>query len=142
MKLIQLFIRWALAAGFLSASADRFGLWNQNVAWGNWESFVDYTAVLVPLSEQFIAVAAIIATACEIIFGIALLIGWKTKLFGILSGILLFIFGISMATNLGIKAPFDYSVFAASAAGFALMAFPEGYLAVDTLRRKQEVYRF
>lgn len=133
MKLIQLFLRGALAVGFLSASADRFGLWHQNVAWGNWESFVEYTGILVPfLSEQFISVAAIIATACEIIFGIALLIGWKTRLFGILSGILLLIFGISMAFTLGIKTPLDYSVFTASAAGFALTAFPKGYFAVDS----------
>jgi len=142
MKLIQLFIRFALAAGFLSASADRFGLWHQNVAWGNWESFVEYTAILVPLSGHFVAVAAVVATACEVIFGIVLLIGWKTKLFGVLSGALLLVFGISMALTLGIKAPFDYSVFSAAAAGFALWAFPEGYLSVDNLKKKQKVYRF
>lgn len=138
MKLIQLFIRCALAIGFLSASADRFGLWHQNVAWGNWSSFVEYTEILVPfLSERFVAIAAIIATACEIIFGLALLIGWKTRLFGILSGILLIIFGISMAFTLGIKAPFDYSVFTAAAAAFALTAFPEGYLAMDNFLKKR-----
>src|ERR1044071_4265663 len=46
----QWFLRIALAAGFLSAVADRFGLWGPagaaNVAWGAWQAFVDYVAKL------------------------------------------------------------------------------------------------
>jgi hypothetical protein len=46
----QYFLRLALAAGFLSAVADRFGLWGPagaaNVAWGAWQPFVDYVAKL------------------------------------------------------------------------------------------------
>jgi hypothetical protein len=46
----QWFLRVALAAGFLSAVADRFGLWGPagaaNVAWGAWQPFVDYVAKL------------------------------------------------------------------------------------------------
>ena len=44
------FLRIALAAGFLSAVADRFGLWGPpgtpGVAWGNWSEFLDYVAAL------------------------------------------------------------------------------------------------
>ena len=44
----KLFLRFALAAAFLSAVADRFGLWGApggiNVAWGEFPAFVEYTA--------------------------------------------------------------------------------------------------
>ncbi len=47
---IKLFARLAVGAGFLSAVADRFGLWgkqgDKGVAWGNWENFVNYTSTL------------------------------------------------------------------------------------------------
>ena len=50
---ISLFARLALAIGFLSAVADRLGLWtpllgSENVVWGNMESFTAYTGVLLP----------------------------------------------------------------------------------------------
>ncbi len=39
------FLRIALAISFLSAVADRFGLWGSpgaaNVAWGDWPTFVE-----------------------------------------------------------------------------------------------------
>jgi hypothetical protein len=42
----------------------------------------------------------------------------------VLSGFLLLLFAIGMATGLGVKTPFDYSVFSAAAAAF-LLAFWE-----------------
>lgn len=143
MKFVQLFLRLALSAGFLSAVADRFGIWNQNVVWGDWQNFVEYTGSLLPFfSDAVVSVFAITATVLEIVFAIGLLLGWQTKVFAFLSGCLLLIFGLAMAFASGIKEPLDFSVFSASAAGFALMAFPEGYLTVDHLRRKRGVYRF
>ena len=45
-------LRIALAAGLLSAVADRFGLWghagSSGVAWGNFDAFLSYTAKLNP----------------------------------------------------------------------------------------------
>src|SRR5215471_19309287 len=45
------FLRLALAAGFLSAVADRFGLWGPagtpGVAWGAFGPFLDYTGELL-----------------------------------------------------------------------------------------------
>jgi hypothetical protein len=42
-KIILIFVRLAIAIGFLSAVADRFGFWGNagesGVAWGNFESF-------------------------------------------------------------------------------------------------------
>jgi len=47
-----IFARMALAAGFLSAVADRFGLWGaagtNDVAWGNFDAFTEYVHVLAP----------------------------------------------------------------------------------------------
>ena len=64
--------------------------------------------------------AAVVATAGEVIFAIALITGFRLREAAIGSGVLLTIFGISMALALGIKAPLDYSVFTAAAAAFSL----------------------
>ena len=51
MDAAQWFRRLALAAGFLSAVADRFGLWGPpgapNVAWGEWQPFVAQAEVVL-----------------------------------------------------------------------------------------------
>jgi hypothetical protein len=48
----RVFARLALGAGFLSAVADRFGIWGPagatNVAWGDFASFTGYAAKLNP----------------------------------------------------------------------------------------------
>lgn len=123
-KIIEWFLRFALSAGFLSAAADRFGLWPKAVSvWGNWENFVAYNGTLMPIfPKSFILFFAITATVLEIILAIGLLINYKTTLVATCSGLLLLLFGLAMAISTGIKAPLDYSVFAASAAAFALNA--------------------
>src|SRR5262249_19858863 len=44
-EIVRLFARFALGASFLSAVADRFGLWGpygaKNVSWGNFSHFVE-----------------------------------------------------------------------------------------------------
>jgi hypothetical protein len=48
-----LFARFALGACFLSAGADRFGLWGpygaKNVSWGGFARFVEYTSAVMSL---------------------------------------------------------------------------------------------
>ncbi len=124
MKYVEWYLRIAIALGFLSASADRFGLWPADVAtWGNWTSFVQYTGTLLFfLPDSLITVSAGVVTALEITFGIALFTTYKTPLFAFCSGRLLLMFALGMTIGLGIKAPFDYSAFTASAAAFALSA--------------------
>ncbi|WP_247672666.1 hypothetical protein [Aquimarina sp. MMG016] len=77
---IKLFLRVSLSIGFLSAVADRLGFWpEKSSAWGNWNSFVEYTQLLNPwVPESFINSIAIIATVAEIVLAIFLLIGFKT----------------------------------------------------------------
>jgi uncharacterized membrane protein YphA (DoxX/SURF4 family) len=132
--LIKLFLRMALAAGFLSAVADRFGWWPADVsAWGNWDSFVAYTAIINPWAPAtIVSILAIVATAAEVIFALLLLAGLKTELVAQLSGYLLLIFGLSMAFSTGIKGPLDYSVFSASAAAFALSFMKDKFWEADS----------
>lgn len=134
-RIIKLFLRLAISVGFLSASADRFGLWSEEVSvWGNWDAFLEYTQLLNPwFPESMIPAIAIIATAAEIIFGIFLLIGFKTELFAKLSGCLLLIFALSMTFSTGIKGVFDFSVLSASAGAFALSLMKEKYLELDSI---------
>lgn len=130
---IKIFLRLSLAASFLSAVADRLGLWSKEVsAWGNWESFLNYTAVINPwMPAGLIPVIGFIATAAEVLFGLCLLAGFKTELAARLSGVLLLLFVISMTLSTGVKGPLDYSVFTAAAAAFALSSLTSKYLEVD-----------
>jgi uncharacterized membrane protein YphA (DoxX/SURF4 family) len=124
-KFLELYARFALAAGFLSSVADRFGLWGSpgspRAAWGNWANFVKYTAFLnFFLPHRLAPVLAVAATICETSFAILLILGlWKRQV-SILSAALLLLFALEMTIALGIKAPLDYSVFAASSAAALL----------------------
>jgi len=134
-KSVKIFLRLTLSISFLSAVADRFGLWSKEVSvWGNWENFVEYTKVLNPLiPESLINPVGIIATAAEVIFPVFLLLGFKTELFARLSGYLLLLFALSMTFSTGIKGALDYSVFTSAAAAFALSLMKEKYLEVDVI---------
>jgi uncharacterized membrane protein YphA (DoxX/SURF4 family) len=123
-KFSSVFLRLALGISFLSAVADRFGLWGvygqPNVSWGNYARFVDYTAKLNWfLPTQMIPALAIISTAVETLLGLLLVLGLKTRIAALLSGVLLAIFAVTMTIALGVKAPLNLSVF--SAAGGALL---------------------
>lgn len=142
-KTIKLFLRFAIAGGFLSAVADRFGIWSYHIAWGNWKSFIQYTQIINPwLSDPLIQVAAITATVLEIVLAICLIIGFKTELAAKLSGILLLLFALSMSFSTGIKAAFDASVFAAAGAAFALGLIKEKFLELDSIVSKKQRKHF
>lgn len=122
---VTLYLRLALGLGFLSAVADRFGLWgppgSHLVAWGNMHNFLAYTAQLNPwFSAGMAPTVGWVATWCEIVFGICLVLGIYTRATAILSGLLTLAFALGMAFGLGIKAPLNASVFAVSAGSFLL----------------------
>lgn len=123
---ISLFARVAIAFGFLSAVADRLGLWtpllgSENVVWGNMQSFTAYTGVLLPwVPKSLLPLFAWGATIAEVVLGVLLLIGFQKRLVALLSGILLLTFAFSMLFSLNVKAPLDYSVFAAAACALLL----------------------
>ena len=87
-KILKLFLRLSISAGFLSAVADRFGWWNKEVSvWGNWNGFLEYTALINPwMPSSLIPSIGFIATGAEILFALFLILGFKTELFAKLSG--------------------------------------------------------
>lgn len=116
------YARIALGAAFLSAVADRFGLWGKYGGWGNFANFTHYTAQVNSFMPAFtIPFLAWTATAAETFFGLALIVGLWPRWIALGSAILLVLFGAAMAISFGIKSPLDYSVFSASA-GAALLA--------------------
>ena len=137
-EIICLFARFALGASFLSAVADRFGLWGphgaKNVSWGNFARFVQYTGAVTSYFPGSWAVSfAWAATVAETLFGILLIAGFKTRMVSVLAGLLLLSFAIGMATGLGIKTPLDYSVFSAAAAAFLLASWEPDRFTLDKL---------
>lgn len=137
-KIIKLFLRVAIATSFLSAVADRFGLWGKdNSVWDNWNNFLEYTNLINPwFPDATLPIFAILATVFEIVFAICLLIGFKTELFAKLSGILLSVFALAMSLSTGIKGALDFSVFSASAGAFAISLIKVKYLELDNLISK------
>jgi len=120
----EVYARIALATPFLSGVADRFGLWGSNGSWKNFSGFERYAAQVnsfLPLSViPFIAWTATIA---ELVFGVGLLFGFRTRLMALGSAVLLALFATAMAISFGIKSPLDYSVFSASAAALLLWKY-------------------
>lgn len=126
-RLGVIYLRLALGAAFLFGIADRFGLYRgRNVGYGNFEGFVRYTGKVNSFMPAFtIPFIAWAATAAELSFGIALILGIWLRWAALGSALLLALFGIAMAISFGIKSPLDHSVFSASA-GALVLALSEG----------------
>src|ERR1700739_3578084 len=123
---------------FLSAVADGLGLWGpygaKNVSWGDFAHFVEYTGAVMSLFPSSLTVSfAWAATVAETLFGILLIAGFKIRMASVLSCLLLLSFDICMDTGLGIKTPFDYSVFSAAAAAFLLAFWEPDRFTLDKL---------
>jgi len=140
-NLITFYLRLALGVDFLSAVADRFGLWgppgSHNVAWGDFSKFIAYTAHVDPFAPAHTAPAvAWVVTSLELLFAALLILGVFTRATATLSGILLALFAVGMSLGMGAKSAFDASVFAASAGAFALAALGSGAWSIDARKRK------
>ncbi|HJT26979.1 MAG TPA: MauE/DoxX family redox-associated membrane protein [Pyrinomonadaceae bacterium] len=138
----SLLLRIALGVGFLSAVADRFGLWGPfgepNVDWGNFSRFLEYTrSVNSFMPAELIPALGVIATVAEILFGLLLIIGWHTRAVALLSALLLLTFGVAMMVGLGVKAPLNYSVFTGFGGALLLANCRTFPFSLDQLRRKQ-----
>jgi uncharacterized membrane protein YphA (DoxX/SURF4 family) len=136
----SVFLRVALGVSFLSAVADRFGLWGgsgePHVAWGTFARFVAYTAQLTWFLPRAAAPSlAIVSTFAETLLGVLLLLEWQTRTTALLSGGLVLLFAVAMTGALGIKAPLDASVFSAAGGAFLLAGCAEYPFSIDQLRR-------
>lgn len=121
------FLRLALAAGFLSAVADRFGLWGPagapGVAWGGFDPFAAYTGELLwYLPAGPVRAAAWTATVLEVVLAMGLLAGVRLRAVALASGVLLAAFAVAMTAALGLEPPLSYSVWSAAAGAFLLAA--------------------
>jgi len=137
-----LYVRLALGLTFLAAVTDRFGLWGppgtSNVAWGNFDTFLAYTAQLNPsLPTAWIPTLGWIVTLAEVACGLALIVGFQTRRVAVVSGLLLLAFALGMIRGAGIKAPLSYSVFSASAGALLLATSAHNPVSIDRLRAWQ-----
>jgi uncharacterized membrane protein YphA (DoxX/SURF4 family) len=125
MELAAVFLRLALAAGFLSAVADRFGLWGPagtpGVSWGAFAPFLAYTGQLLWfLPASLVPAAGWTATVLELALAIGLLVGVRLRAVALATGVLLSVFAVAMTVALGPEAPLSYSVWSAAAGAFLL----------------------
>jgi thiosulfate dehydrogenase (quinone) large subunit len=137
-----IFLRLALAACFLAAVSDRFGLWGPpgttNVAWGDFDHFLAYAAKLNPeLPVSWIPAVGWTVTFAETLFAITLLLGFHTRTFAFLSGIILLAFASGMTIGTGLKSALNASVFSASAGAFLLASMREHPWSVDALKNRK-----
>lgn len=126
----MLALRVAVALSFLSAVADRFGLWGppgaDNVAWGEFTSFLDYTALLLPfLPASVIPLFGWTATILEVVLAVGLLSGYWLRWFAVASALLLLTFAVVMTYAFGPEPAFSYSVWTAAFAAFLLATLDE-----------------
>ena len=120
-----LLLRVALAVAFLSAVADRLGLWGAagtgGVEWGDLAHFNAYVAKLNWfLPASIIPWVGWAATSAESLLAVGLLIGWQLRWIALGSALLLLSFATTMIIALGPKAPLDYSVFTSMSSVFLL----------------------
>ena len=125
LGIAMLMLRFSLAASFLAAVTDRFGLWGPPgtpaVSWGDLAHYNAYVAVLNWfLPTAIIPLVGWAATLAESLLAVGLLIGWQLRWFALGSALLLLSFVTTMLVALGPKAPLEYSVFTTMSAAFLL----------------------
>ena len=145
-SLSSVVLRCGLGLGFLSAVADRLGLWGPfgqpNVEWGNFSRFLEYTHTLNwYLPAGMIPTLGVIATSAELLFALLLLVGWHPRATALLTGLLLLTFGVAMTLALGVKAPLNFAVFT-GVGGALLLANCESFpFSVDELLFRRTIQR-
>ncbi|MEU8632608.1 DoxX family protein [Amycolatopsis sp. NPDC048633] len=135
------FARMTLSPGFLSAVADRLGVWGPadtgSVTWGDFASFIEYTQKLAPyLPIGVVQLTAWVATAVELVLGLSLLAGVAMRWSAWAATGLLLVFALSMGIFVDWEAPLSASVFPACAAAALLALAPVRTfaLSLDRLR--------
>jgi uncharacterized membrane protein YphA (DoxX/SURF4 family) len=146
IRVVRIALRLSLAAAFLSAVADRFGWWKPfgQGSWGSMGAFADYAHQLVPFASGWsLTVIVWAATGTEATLGVLLATGWRPKLVGAATCLVLIVFGTAMALSLGVESPLSYSVFSAAsaAAAYAILGTtsppPPGAFSPDTRNRRK-----
>jgi uncharacterized membrane protein YphA (DoxX/SURF4 family) len=142
----SLLLRIGFGVGFLSAVADRLGLWGAfgqpNVEWGNFSRFLEYTHTLNwYLPDAMTLPLGIIATGAEILLGFLLLVGWRTRASTLLSALLMLVFGAAMTLALGVKAPLNSAVLTGIGGSLLLSTCESFPFSVDELLSRRATHR-
>ena len=125
-----LFIRITLGIIYLWVVSDRSGLLgpagNTGVVWGNFDTFLDYTATLNPWFPRAVSdVLGYLATITEVVLAIMLLGGIRLKEAALASAGLLLTFLISIVFSVGFKEAFDFIVFTIVVAAASALLYRE-----------------
>ena len=120
-----LLARFGLAAGYLSAVADRFGAWGRpgtpGVVWGDFQRFVTQIETISLTPHAAAPVLAWLVTVLESSLGLSLLVGIRTRTMGLGSAFLLLVFAVAMIFSpAGIHAVLTSSVLSAAGASLLL----------------------
>lgn len=139
----QLFLRIGLGLGFIIPVMDRLGLigapGSGKVAWRDWRHFSAYTNTLMPfLNTTGAYIMGILATVSELIIGLCLIIGLKTRIAALGGVVITFVFAICMIITLGIGAPFKYPVFVFTGAGLLLSSLHKFNWSIDNMPPAKE----
>ncbi|MBJ6118871.1 DoxX family membrane protein [Pontibacter sp. BT310] len=124
-----LFMRLALAFTLLAAIADKAGYWGEpgspTIIWGDWHVYINYMHALLPFtSKGMTEMLATVATVLEGVLALMLLIGIKVRWAALGTGIYSLFLALGTLVFIGVKAPFNYSLFVVCAAGFLLACCP------------------
>ncbi len=131
-SIAALLLRLALAATYVSAYSSRVNLFGNHP--DGWEKFLTYAAQVNSWAPDSIKVfLAVSATFFEIAISILLLVGFKTRIVALLSGLLTLSFAMAMTYSYGVKEPLDYGVFVNFTAAFLLATMPVNIYSLDQL---------
>jgi uncharacterized membrane protein YphA (DoxX/SURF4 family) len=120
--------RFGLGSTYLSGVADRFGLWGRrgtpNVSWGDFQHYVARIQTLIPPASPVGAlILAWVATVLEAAFGLAILIGVRTRSMAFGSAALLLSYAVVLAFSpAGLHAAFAYALLSGAGASMLLAA--------------------
>lgn len=110
--------RISLGTSFVLSVLDRVGLYGKpgdpGVVWGTFGNFLTYTAQVNAFAPSWmVPYLGIAASTMELLLGVTLILGVAFRWAAFGTAGLLLVYGSAMAISLGIKAPFDWSVFGA-----------------------------
>jgi uncharacterized membrane protein YphA (DoxX/SURF4 family) len=136
-------VRLVMAAEFLLAVCDRFGVLGpagNGVSWGDFAHFVTYTRTVASYAPASVVPAlAVLATIAEAGLGLALLLGVRTRLAALGSAGLLLVYGVSMTVSMPAAEQFHYVVFVLCAGMLALSTVDASALSVDGLAARRRI---
>lgn len=115
LKMVLVF-RYLLAITYLWVVADRLGILGpigtMGVVWGDFSTFLDYTATLNPWFPKNISYfLGYSVTILEIVLAILFIFGLKVKETFLTSFLLLCVFTLSMLFSVGFNQAYDFIIF-------------------------------